>query len=197
MTKSIKPLILAILGLSVLLIILQFFQNEIVYHRTNISEGQWWRIITGNLIHSNYTHLALNLAGLWILGFLFIDSLKIKTFIFSIVFLCLIVGTGLYIYTPELDVYYGFSGVLYGLFLIGAFSAILQHDYFTGISVALLLFFKVAWDLFKGGSLTSEKLIGIPVATDAHLYGVLGASLTCCLILIKTRLMLKTGGGAM
>jgi len=34
---------------------------------------------------------------------------------------------------------------------------------------------KLIWDLFNGGNASSEELIGMPVAVNAHLYGVIGA----------------------
>ena len=177
MTNSKQLLIITILALTLLLLLSQLVQDILVFNRTSINDGQWWRILSGNLTHSNYPHLLLNLSGLWILGFLFIDTLKTKTFIISVVFLSFIVGFGLYYFNPELHTYYGFSGVLYGLFFVSGISAILQKDYFTGLSVTILVIGKIIWDYFKGGSTSSAELIGIPVATDAHLYGLIGAML--------------------
>jgi rhomboid family GlyGly-CTERM serine protease len=197
MTKSIRPLIIAIIGLSLLLFVSQSLQNEFVFNRNNIAQGQWWRLLTGNLTHSNFSHLALNITGLWILGFLFIDSLKIKTFTITTIILSLIVGCSLYFYSPELDFYYGFSGVLYGLYIIGAISAIIKQDYFTGLLVLLLIIAKISWDLLNGGSASSAELIGIPVAIDAHLYGVIGAFVISFVFSLPSLMqLLKKGGGA-
>lgn len=44
--------------------------NLLAYRRSAISDGQWWRLITGNLLHTNHWHLLMNLAGLWVLLFL-------------------------------------------------------------------------------------------------------------------------------
>jgi rhomboid family GlyGly-CTERM serine protease len=175
MTKSKRSLLITILGLSLLFFLSQLIQESMVFNRTNIENGQWWRVLTGNLTHSNYPHLLLNTTGLWILSFLFIDSLNTKTFIIWTALLSSSVGLGLYYFTPELQKYYGFSGVLYGLYFISGISATLKKDYFTGISVVVLVVGKVIWDFFKGASTSSEQLIGIPVATDAHFYGLLGA----------------------
>lgn len=174
--------------ISVVLLISQFFQDELVFHRDDINQGQWWRILSGNLTHANYPHLFMNLAGLWILGFLFLDSLNTKTFIICTLLLCLFVGMGLYLFNHELLKYYGFSGVLYGLFLIGGTTALLHKDFFTGVAVILLVCGKVIWDFFIGGSTTSAELIGIPVATDAHLYGIIGAAILSVLLIINKRI---------
>ena len=187
-TKSLNPLILAIFILSIALVITQSFQQEFMFFRDQINSGQWWRLISGNFVHSNYPHLFMNLAGLWILGLLFIDSLSLKTFISSTIMLSIIVGLGLYYYSPELQRYYGISGVLHGLFLVGATTAILQKDLFTGLSTAALIITKTIWDEIYGGNDSSAELIGVAVATDAHLYGVIGAvliSITLTLIYYK------------
>jgi len=170
-----KALLMSILGLSSMLVIGQWFQNDLFFNRNDINQGEWWKILSGNFTHSNIPHLLLNLSGLWLLGMLFIDSLSSKSFIFSSAFLVAIVGLGLYFFTPELTGYYGFSGVLYGLYFVAAVCAILDNDLFTGISVALLISGKIIWEYFTGGSQASAELIGIPVANDAHLYGFIGA----------------------
>lgn len=187
MTKSVKPLINTIIVLSISLLTFQFFGEEVVYHRIFISDGELWRIVSGNFTHSNFPHLFLNLAGLWILAFLFIDTLKTKTFIFSTAFLSVFVGLGLYLLSPELTKYYGFSGVLYGLFICGATGAILQRDVFTGASVIIFITGKVIWDVYYGGNSSSEKLIGVPVAVDAHLYGLIGSSIISGFLIFKQR----------
>ena len=174
-TKSLKPLILGILALTIILLLAQFFRNELAFYRTAIDLGQWWLVLSGNFVHSNYPHLFLNFTGLWIFGFIFFDNLPLKTFIISILLLCVSVGIGLYLFNPELQKYYGFSGVLYGLFLVGATTAILAKDWLTGITVALFIIGKIIWDLIYGGSSSSAELIGVPVAIHAHLYGAIGA----------------------
>ncbi len=173
---------MVVISLTVLFFIAQLLQVDFVFNRSQIESGQWWRVISGNLTHSNYPHLLLNLSGLWILCFLFIDTLNAKTFIFSSAFLCLIVGLGLFYFTPQLENYYGFSGALYGLFFVGGINAALNKDIFTGLSVATLILGKISWDFFQGGSTSSEELIGIPVATDAHQYGLAGAILISVLL---------------
>jgi len=170
-----KPLIKVIFVFSILLILLQFFQSQLVWNRPAIEAGQWYRIISGNLIHSNYPHLFLNLAGLWLTGLLFVDSMNSKTFILSTIILGLFVGLGLYYFSPDLMKYYGFSGVLYGLFIVGGTSLILQKDIITGLLLYLFIGGKIIWDSIYGASESSAELIGVPVAVDAHISGAIGA----------------------
>lgn len=164
-----------ILTLSLLLLFLQFFQDDLVFKRDNINQGQWWRLITGNLVHTNLPHLGMNLAGLWISAFLFAGYISVKSYIFSLLFLIIGVGLGIYFFSPALMWYAGISGALYGLFLIGAVYAILHKDYITGVPLLILIPAKIIWDMIYGGSQSSAELIGVPVATDAHLYGMIAA----------------------
>lgn len=183
--KQNKALLISILGLSLLLVIGQWFQSGLYFNRNDINQGQWWKILSGNFTHSNIPHLLLNLSGIWLLGLLFIDSLSSKTFILSTALLTVIVGLGLYFFNPELNGYYGFSGVLYGLYFIAAVCATLDDDLFTGVSVALLISTKIIWDYFTGSNQSSAELIGIPVANDAHLYGFIGALAITIFVLLK------------
>ncbi|MEH6457271.1 MAG: rhombosortase [Cocleimonas sp.] len=183
--KQNKALLVSILGLSLLFVIGQWFQSNLFFNRNDINQGQWWKILSGNFTHSNIPHLLLNLSGVWLLGMLFIDSLSSKTFILSSVLLTVVVGLGLYFFNPELSGYYGFSGVLYGLYFVAAVCAILDDDLFTGISVALIISAKIIWDYFTGGSQASAEMIGVPVANDAHLYGFIGAIVIAGFLLFK------------
>ena len=173
-TKPETALIKAMVALTVLLLVAQFFQQSLVFNREAINAQEWWRLLSGNFTHANFPHLALNVAGLWVLLFLFSHTFNHTVFVISIIMLCFIVGISLYLFNPQLVFYYGFSGVLYGLFIIGSAQALLKKDGFTGISVLFVTLGKVIWDSINGGSETSADLIGMPVATDAHLYGVIG-----------------------
>lgn len=192
MTKTKQTLLVSTVILSIVLFIAQFAQQELVFFREKIESGQWWRLFSGNLTHSNFSHLALNISSLILLVFLFFDTLKTKTFIFSSIFLSIVIGIGLYLFNPELQKYFGFSGVLYGLFLIAAIGAILEKDYFIAPVVLIFILGKIIWEFFNGGSQTSEELIGIPVATDSHLYGVLGAIVISMVLIFQHFYALKT-----
>jgi len=174
-TDFMRKILPTLLTLSLIMIALQFFQDALVFKRSNIASGEWWRLVSGNFVHTNYPHLALNLTGWWIMGLLFFDSFQSKKILLSTLFLSLFTGSCLYLFSTNLEWYAGFSGVLYGLFLVGAITAILQKDYLFGIGVALLIIGKVLWGHFMGESKSSAELIGVPVATDAHLFGITGA----------------------
>ena len=58
--KGLAPLL--ILFLSILLFFLGSYLNKyLIYDRNLIAEYELWRLITGNLLHTNINHLIMNL----------------------------------------------------------------------------------------------------------------------------------------
>ncbi len=167
--------ILSSLFITIALILMQFIQNDLLFLRENIQQGELWRIWTGNLIHSNYYHLVLNLAGFWVFVLLFKESMNAVQLWVSLILLISGVGFGLYFLNPELYWYAGLSGALYGLFIIGAIYSLIDKDYLTGFSILIVIPTKIIWDhLYHSGQINAD-LIGVPVSTDAHLYGIASA----------------------
>jgi rhomboid family GlyGly-CTERM serine protease len=159
---------------STLLLLLQLFQDELIFHRHLIEQGEIWRLWTGNLIHTNLWHLALNIGGLWLL--IFIDPLPTspRTLLAHILFIGTCTGLGLWFFSPEVVWYAGFSGVLYGLFLLVGIHFAQRKEW---ASAALILFGicgKTAWDGWHGGNSLSAQLIDAPVIYAAHIYGMTG-----------------------
>lgn len=177
--------ILSSLAISILLILLQFIQNDLLFLRENIQQGEVWRIWTGNLIHSNYYHLTLNLAGFWVFVLLFKDLINTTQLLLSLSLLISGVGFGLYFLSPELDWYAGLSGALYGLFIIGGFYAIIDKDYITGLSILIIIPAKIIWDHTHNGGQANADLIGVPISTDSHIYGISSAFLIGFVILFR------------
>ena len=180
-----SPFIISSIILSILLILLQFIQSDLLFLRENIQQGELWRIWTGNLIHSNYYHLTLNLAGFWVFVLLFKDLMKVIPFLLSLTLLISGVGLGLYFLNPELYWYAGLSGALYGLFIIGGIYALIDKDFITGLSILIIIPAKIMWDHTHNAGQHNADLIGVPVSTDSHLYGITTAFLVGVFILLK------------
>jgi len=157
---------------SITLILLQFIQNDLLFLRENIQQGEVWRIWTGNLIHSNYYHLGLNLSGFWLFIFIFKELINATHLVVSLAILISGVGLGLYFLNPELYWYAGLSGALYGLFIVGAIYALLDQDFITGLSIITVIPVKIIWDHMHNAGQTNADLIGVPVSTDSHIYGI-------------------------
>lgn len=172
--------------ITIALIGLQVLQSDLVFQRHAINDGEFWRIITGNLVHTNIPHLVMNITGLWLFWMLFDENLTASLLYFSLLVTGLTVGIGIYLLNPELIWYAGLSGSLYGLYIIGATSALCNKDYISSIPVLMLIPGKLFIDATqKGMSNVSAELIGAPVATDAHFYGFFSAIFISILIVIN------------
>lgn len=165
-----------------LLGILQFFQPELVYQRHLISQGQWWRLWTGNLVHTNGWHLLLNLGGFWLLAMLNRPWLSPGNGLILITWLGSFVGIGLWVASPAVIWYAGFSGILYGLFLLAGLYGLYRRDWLTALVLLGGVCGKTLWDAFHTGNSLSADLIGAPVVYAAHGYGMVGAGLLAAIV---------------
>jgi rhomboid family GlyGly-CTERM serine protease len=147
----------------------------LAYNRTEIAQGQIWRIITGHFLHTNFIHFLLNMAGLLLLWALHGQYYKSKQYLTIICLLCVGTSTGLYFFSPNLHWYVGLSGVLHGLFILGAYFDIRAHLK-TGWILLLGVWVKILHEQIYGASEDVAKLIDANVAIDAHLFGTLSGS---------------------
>lgn len=163
------------ISLSLVLILLQTWQPELYFQRQLIQSGEIWRLWTGNLVHTNVWHVALNIGGWGLLLLLAPNSLTTRYLMLSIAVLMSVVGLGLYSCNPNLLWYAGFSGVLYGLFTLAGIYWLLERDYVLGLMLLLFSGGKAFSDLALGGDSLSSQLIAAPVIYAAHIYGIIGA----------------------
>lgn len=163
-----------VLAVTLICTVLYFIDisSQLAYRRSAIAGGEWWRLFTGNLLHTNQWHLLMNLAGLWIICFLHECHYRAANFTLLFILLCLLQGAGLYFCFPAIGGYVGLSGMLHGLFTYGALK-----DIQIGLRSGYLLFAgvcaKVAYEQIYGATDQITHLIGARVATESHLVGVI------------------------
>ncbi len=182
------PLLIALLsGLA------YFFEpassHWLAYDRYAIEGWETWRVITGNLVHTNSYHLLLNLAGLFLLWALHGDHYRIGLFFKVFIWCCLATSVGLYAFSPGLVWYAGLSGALHGLFAWGACMDIrngLRSGWLLLVGVAV----KVGYEQLHGSSDDVASLINATVAVDAHLYGTLGGIVLFMVMWLLSRVKL-------
>lgn len=170
--------------IAILMVVLQYFQDELMYQRDAIAKGQWWRLWTGNFVHTNHWHLVLNLAGYGLVMQFAKPWLNSKHLLFSISWLATCVGLGLWWFSPTVAWYMGFSGILYGLFLLVGFYSLLHKDWILAILILGGVCGKTWWDSLHAENSLSSELINAPVVYAAHLYGMIGA---LCLVFVWFR----------
>jgi len=142
------------------------------FDRQLIDQGDYWLLLTGHLVHLNWTHWLLNMVGLAIVAVFFSLYGSLFDWLFVLLFSALVTGLGLYWFHPELIWYVGLSGVLHGLFIYGAVREIRFYP-FSGYLLLALLCAKLFWEYTSGPLPGSEALTGGRIVVEAHLYGAI------------------------
>lgn len=141
-----------------------------VWDRADILAGQWWRIVTGNLTHTNTAHLAMNLAGLVGVAFVHRQYYEGRSLVPMVGVMMVVIG-GVMFFAP-FDWYAGLSGVLHGLFVWGVVRDI-QHKMALGWLLLIGVVAKLGYEVYAGGDAMAADLIGASVAYQAHWAGAI------------------------
>ncbi|EGR2796709.1 rhombosortase [Vibrio navarrensis] len=154
------------------------------WNKLAIEQGQWWRILTGNFTHTNFAHLAMNLAGLWVICYLFKPRWASVAWLLGLV--SLLVGVANL--STSMSSYVGLSGTLHGLFAYYALTEYLHGRKSSGLLVVGVIG-KVWWEHSFGASISTSELIAARVAIEAHLFGMLSGLVFAliCLAIDKKR----------
>lgn len=140
------------------------------YDRNLLAQGEIWRLFTGHLLHLNWPHFWLNMGGVLMVAIFFRKDCTPVQWLLLIALSCLVISLGLYLFDSGMIWYMGLSGVLHGLFVVGAWYE-RRRFVLSGNVLLLLLIGKLVYEQAGGGLASSEALIGARVAVDAHLFG--------------------------
>lgn len=160
--------------------------HSLRYDRQLVAGGSWWLLFSGHLVHANWPHWALNMAGLGIVALFFSRYGSPLQWLWVFLMAALFAGTGVYLFNPALSSGAGLSAVLHGLFVFGALHEIRYHP-LSGYILLLLLCGKLAWEFMLGPVTGADTLTGVQVITDAHLYGALGAAVAIAVMWLHAR----------
>ena len=155
--------------------LLQAFDQADVwrFNRKLVEQGDAWLLFSGHIVHLNWSHWLLNMAGLAIVAFFFSAHASIKQWLLVIVISACVISAGLWWWMLDIRSYVGFSGVLHGLFLYGALREIRFYPV-SGYVLVTVLLAKLSWEFFYGALPGSEEMAGGRVLTEAHLLGAIG-----------------------
>lgn len=167
------PTLLTLLG-GLLFLMQDSLLVPLQFDRQMIAQGEFWRLFTGNLFHTNSWHLVFNLAGLLMLSQLFGRLISPLHFILFTLLNSTAVGGLLYLFCPEIELYVGLSGYLHGLFVLGCLLEIQQGRQSSYLLLAAVIA-KIGWEAYYGSSEQMSMMINATVATEAHLFGASAA----------------------
>jgi rhomboid family GlyGly-CTERM serine protease len=173
---------LLLLSVCVVLLVIQSggatAQLTLRYDREALAAGQWWRLLTGHVIHLGYEHAVLDVAGLALLWALFARDYSARGWALIIGMSILGIDAGLWLLSSTTQWYVGSSGVLHGVLAAGTCAHLRQREP-DGWILALLLIGKLLYEQTLGAlPLTS----GGAVIVDAHLYGAAAGAVAALLL---------------
>ena len=152
--------------------------------RSALKEGEIWRLWTGQLVHSSWAHLWLNLIGLAVLQQIFGDELTPVTWLWGFAVISLVIGVCWlafgdvsWLSFASRDYVVGLSALLHGLFAYGACLA-MRRDTLLAAGALLIIGGKVVWEQINGPSEFTSGLIDIQVVSDVRLCGFVVSQ--CC-----------------
>lgn len=162
-------------GLVLLQLLPADWHRALWYDRQAVAAGEYWRIVTGNLVHLGWAHLALNVSFLLIGIWLFHAARSPIGWIVAQLVCSLTTNLGLYFFQPDVASCVGMSGALHGLLIIGGVDLWREGDR-LGIGLLVFAVAKIAWEQTSGAVPLSEATLGARVITAAHLWGAVGGA---------------------
>lgn len=141
------------------------------YERDRVLAGEWWRLVTGHLVHLDAAHLAVNAAV--ILAWLTLFDERDLGWIVSAVFCyALLAGLGILLFSAELTWMLGASAITYALVSGSAFRALLRGPRLLGLAVLGALGLKALAEGVWGLESWLSHFVDYPIASQAHVYGI-------------------------
>ena len=182
---SFGPLLLAICAIAAFMF--EPLSGEwLAYDRYAIQGLETWRILTGNIVHTNGPHLLLNLAGLTLLWALHGEHYRVGRFLKVFVWCSIGTSVGLYFFAENLIWYAGLSGALHGMFVWGACMDI-NNKVHSGWLLLAGVGVKIGYEQLAGSSAQVAALIDAKVAVDAHLFGAISGLIIFTLMWLTSR----------
>jgi rhomboid family GlyGly-CTERM serine protease len=156
------------------------------FNRDLVAQGDYWLLVSGHIVHLNWSHWMLNMAGLAIVAFFFSSHASFNQWLLVILVSILVIDIGVWWWLTDIRTYVGLSGVLHGLFLYGALREIRFYP-LSGYVLLAVLVAKLAWEFFFGALPGSEEMAGGRVLTEAHLLGAVGGASVWILLWLSGR----------
>ena len=168
------PIIAAVLiGPLLTLLLLGDRLNPLLqYEREAILAGEWWRLITGHLVHLDAAHLAVNAAVILTWLYLFDPRETLSTLTCRLLGYALLIGLGLLLLSPDLTWMLGFSAINYALIGASAFRALLDGPRHLGVLLLAVLSLKTLAEQVWGVESLFGHFVNYPIASEAHMHGI-------------------------
>ena len=149
------------------------------WDRQALADGEWWRLVSGHLIHLDGYHAALNVVAAILLAALVGKVFRTLQVLYIIGIAVIAIDAGLW-WLSAVDWYVGLSGVLHALAAAALVRRLLEQHDVLAWALAIFGLGKILWENTLGAlPFTPSSTM---VVTDAHLYGVLAGMLAGLLL---------------
>jgi len=143
------------------------------FDRAGIAAGEWWRLLSGHLVHLGVSHMLLNVIALLLLWWLVGAGLSVAGWLLVVAVSVACIDLGLWLLDSTLSWYVGMSGLLHGLFAAGLIAR-RRSAPLESLVLGALLGTKLLFEQLAGPLPGSEASAGGAVVVNAHLYGAVG-----------------------
>ncbi|MFM2483240.1 rhombosortase [Celerinatantimonas sp. YJH-8] len=149
---------------------------EIIY------QHQYWRLLTGILVHANLWHWLMNVGALLLIAAIFGKQLSLKHWgIISLIMT--LIANGLLLLQVQTRFYVGLSGLLHGLLVYVALHQFTRAKLESSLILTAIAL-KIYLEFIFPQGLGDQQLISVPVATIVHRYFCFTA-IICFIIFTK------------
>ena len=156
------------------------------YDSEALQAGEIWRLVTPHFLHLSWSHLAMNMGGLFLVFLFFSRCVTWQYWLSAFLVSSVGISVLIFYFNPEIRWYVGLSGILHTLFVLGGLADILVRKW-EGIMFTLLITAKIIYEQNIGPLPGSEESAGGPVLVDAHMYGAIFGALIGLFFLYKNR----------
>ena len=147
------------------------------YERAAVLDGQFWRLLSGHLVHADLAHLAWNLAGATLVWWLFAGEFTRRGWGLVMLASTAAIDLGFILLEPQIEWYVGFSGVLHGCMAAGLVAWLRRARDPLTVAVTAVFAAKLAWEHFAGPLPFTSATLSLPVVVEAHSYGAIGGAI--------------------
>ena len=144
------------------------------YQQDAVESGQIWRILSAHWVHVGWMHWLLNSLSLVICVVLTTPGWSPRRWALVTIVMGLGITMLMMLLSPEERSYAGHSGILYGLYVLGAIG-LFRRDRLVAVLIIAAIVIKVLMEQFSFYDFNTGSLIDARVVIDAHLYGLLMA----------------------
>jgi rhomboid family GlyGly-CTERM serine protease len=192
MNRWIRSQDLPIHGFVAVLLVLGFFHEainaQLEYNYLGITQGQIWRLLSGHFVHLNFSHAVLNATGLVLCIAIFGSPRNLVDGCIYLLIMALFISAGLFIFSPNVAYYLGFSGLLHAVtihYLVLGYS---KNRLFYGLALLGMAAKLASEQLSVFDVFYLKALIGDQIINESHLYGAIGALVWIVLRQLLTQL---------